>query len=561
MTGRISRRGFLRTAAAAGAGLSGGLLLEGCGSRKEFDVVINGAQVIDGSGARPFAADVAIKDARVAKIGKVQASRGAIVIEAKGLVVCPGFIDVHTHTDVQLLVNPKAESSIRQGVTTIVSGNCGSSPFPISGAELEETRSNLKEVYGLDLDWRDLAGFLARLERSGTALNYATLIGHGNVRAAVVGLSNRPAETEEVDRMSQFVAEALKAGARGLSSGLEYTPGSFAGKDELAALCRTVAGSRGVYATHMRDEGDRLLEALEEAIDTARQAGVSLQVSHLKTAYRRNWDKIGEALAKVEDARREGLDITCDRYPYSACSTGLSLYFPDWAREGTTDDFLARLRDRGLEPRLKEHVARQEALLGSWEEVLLCSVVTPANKWVEGLTVLDAASRAGSPVYEFMRDLLVAERGRVDMAAFIMSEDNLKRILGHPLVGIGSDGTALAPYGPLGAGKPHPRSYGTFPRVLGKYVREEKVESLEGMIKKMTSLPARKFGFRGRGLVSIGFWADLVLFDPDRVIDKATYADPHRYPEGIPYVLVNGRVVVDSGAHTGALAGQVLRKE
>jgi len=559
----ISRRNFLKkatTGAAAAAGLGSGLFLKGCASNKDLDLVIKDGIIIDGTGARALASDLGLKNGRIAAIGPIVAGRGIRAVEAKGLVVCPGFIDVHTHTDVQLLANPKAESAVRQGITTLVSGNCGSSPFPIADAIYEESKANLKEIYDLDLSWRDIVGFLARLEQTGTAVNYATLVGQGSVRGAALGFDNRPPQPAELERMKQLVQEAMKAGAFGLSSGLEYTPSGFAQAEELIELCRVVAGHKGVYATHMRNEGERLLESLDESIDAAKQSGVSLQISHFKTANRGNWDKAGAALARVEAARREGLNISCDRYPYIACSTGVSFYFPEWVREGTTDQFLARLKDRRLESRIRGHLAAQEKKLGSWRDVVLSSVVTQKNKWVEGRNILDAAAQARQKPFEFMRDLLLAERGRVEMVAFNMSEGNLKKFLGHPLVGVGTDGSALAPYGRLGLGKPHPRNYGTFPRVLGKYVRQEKILSLEAMIKKMTFLPARKFGFDKRGVISVGSWADLVLFDPDTVADAATWTDPHRYPVGIPYVVVNGRLVIDQGTHTGDLPGKVLRK-
>jgi N-acyl-D-amino-acid deacylase len=558
MSSKLTRREFMKgaAAAAAAAGMSGpGLLLRGASSKKEFDLVIKGALIYDGSGRPGFEADIGINGEMISAVGPIPEGRSAAVIEAKGLAVSPGFIDMHAHTDVELLVNPKAESSIRQGITTIVSGNCGSSGCTVPGQVYEETVANLKEVYGLDLTWRDVKGFLGRLEQSGAALNYSTLVGHGDIRGSAMGYGDRPPSAEELDKMRDFVRQNLLDGAVGLSSGLEYTPGSFARPEELSALCRVVAEKGGVYATHMRDEGDRLLESLDESIGVARESGVSLEISHLKVAYPRNWPKIDEALARIEAARKEGLKIFCDRYPYVAAATGLSFYFPAWAREGTTGDFIRRLQDGSLEPKLRQHLAE----LGSWDKVVISDVVSDKNKFAEGKNVLEAAEEAGKEPYVFMRDILIEEKGRVGMVIFMMKEENLKRILAHPLVSVGTDGSSLAPYGPLGQGKPHPRHYGTFARVLGKYVRQEKILPWEAMIRKMTSVAADKFHFRKRGLVKAGYFADLVVFNPDTVLDKATWLEPHQYPVGIDYVLVNGKVVVERGEHTGRLPGKILK--
>jgi N-acyl-D-amino-acid deacylase len=310
----------------------------------------------------------------------------------------------------------------------------------------------------------------------------------------------------------------------------------------------------------MRDEGDGLLESLAESIEAARSSGVRLQISHFKTAYPRNWSKLNAALTMLEQARREGVDVFCDRYPYIAASTGLSFYFPMWAREGTTEDFVSRLKDPGLDSRLRSHLAEQEKKLGSWDKVLLSSVASEQNRGLQGRNILEAAGEAGKPPYEIMRDLLIEEKGMVDMVIFMMNEDNLKKILAHPLVGVGCDGAAVAPYGPLSLGKPHPRNYGTFARVLGKYVRQEKILPAEAMIRKMTSVPAARFGFEKRGLIKPGHYADLVIFDPNSIEDRATWTDPHQYPGGIDYVIVNGQVVVDHNEHTGRLPGRVLRK-
>jgi N-acyl-D-amino-acid deacylase len=562
MSKTLPRRNFLKQTAkaAAIAGLSGcGPLLQGCASKKEYDRVVKDALVYDGLGGHPVQADIAIVGDSIKSVGRIKVGRARDVIAAKGLAVSPGFIDVHDHSDISLLVNPRAESLVHQGITLVVSGQCGASPFPLASATAEEERAAAKSTYGIDLDWTDLAGFFARLETGGIALNYSTLVGQGTVRAAVVGYENRPPTPEERKKMTLLVQDCMREGAFGLSTGLEYTPGSFAAADEIVDLCLAAAG--GVYATHLRDEGDKLLEALEEAIEISRRSGLRLQVSHLKAAYPRNWSKLGPALARIERAKSEGIDIFCDRYPYIAGSTGLNLYFPMWSKEGTTADFVRRLRDPALDAKLRKYLAGQEEKLGSWDRVLLSSVASEKNRELQGKTVLEAAGLSGKDPYEFMRDLLIEENGIVGMIAFMMDEDNLKRVLAHPLVGVGCDGSAVAPYGLLSRGRPHPRNYGTFPRVLGKYVKEEKIITAEAMIRKMTSIPASRFGFERRGVIRAGAFADLVIFDPDRISDRATWVDPHQYPSGIEYVIVNGEIVIKGGEHSGNLPGRILRKK
>ena len=563
MSREIDRREFLKSVgtAAAAASLGGaGLILQGCAAGKDYDLVIKGGLVYDGLGGDPFEADIGVSGERIKTVGPIPGRSGRIVVEAAGRIVTPGFIDVHDHSDLGLLANPRAESAVRQGVTTLISGNCGSSPFPVAEEMLEELKSVARSEFDVEMDWRDLRGFFTRLEKGKTAVNYATLVGHGAVRGAAMGFSDRPPAPAELDRMRELVAENMDAGAFGLSTGLEYTPGSFADSDEIAALCRIVAERDGVHATHMRDEGDALIEALREAIETARRAGVRLQISHLKTAFPRNWSKIDEVLGLLGQAGKDGLVVRADRYPYIAGSTGLSINFPAWAREGTTGDFLSRLKDPALDGRLREYAAGREKKFGSWDKVVIAGVSSEKNKRVEGLDVLAAAGRAGKPPYEFMRDLIIEERDRVDAVLFMMSEDNLRRILAHPQVGIGSDSSIRAPYGILASGKPHPRVYGTFPRVLNKYVRAEHLVSLREMIQKITSAPAGMFGLAGRGAVREEAFADLVVINPETVADRATWSDPHQFPAGIDLVVVNGAVTVRDGEHTGALAGRVLRK-
>jgi N-acyl-D-amino-acid deacylase len=564
MNNPLPRRAFLKQTAraAAVAGLCGcGPLLQGCFSKRQFDWIIKNGLVFDGLGGPPAQTDIAIEGDLIQKIGRVKASQAREVIDAQGLAVSPGFIDVHDHSDISLLVNPRAESLVHQGITLVVSGQCGSSPFPIAEATLEEEKESIRTFYEIDLDWRDLSGFFSRLETSGIAMNYATLVGHGSIRGAVMGFRDRPPTPQELARMVFLAEECIRGGAFGISTGLEYAPGSFAGADEIVELCRAAAGGNGVYATHMRDEGDRLLESLEEAIEAARLSGIRLQISHLKAAYPRNWAQLDPALALIEKAKKEGIDIFCDRYPYIAGSTGLSLYFPMWSKEGTTDEFISRLKDPKLDSQLRSHLASQEEKIGSWDKILLSSIPSEKNRHLQGKTVLEAAGRMGKKPYDFMRDLLIEEKTMVGMIAFMMDEDNLKKVLAHPLVGVGCDGSAVAPYGILSRGRPHPRNYGTFPRVLGKYVREEKIVPAEEMIRKMTSVPASRFGFEGRGVIRPGAFADLVIFDPEKIADRATWVEPHQYPVGIDYVIVNGRIVIKGGEHTGQLAGRILKKK
>ena len=561
---KITRRDFIRKSSKviAVTSLSGsGVLLKGCSSKQDYDLVIKDGLIYDGLGKEPIKADIGITGDRIRETGKISISKGKSVIEAKDLSVCPGFIDTHDHTDVGLIVNPKAESAIRQGITTLVSGNCGSSPFPVAEEIFEESKETLKNIYKIDLTWMDIKGFFSKLEEKGMALNYSTLVGQGTIRGAAMGFNDRPPKPDELERMREMVAESLKNGAIGLSSGLEYAPSSFAQPDEIIELCRVTAGYGGVYATHLRNEGDRLIESIQEAIDIVQKTGVSLQIAHFKIAYPRNWHKVDDALLKLEEAKKQGIEIFCDRYPYIAGSTGLSLYFPLWARQGTTEEFIARLKDSTLESKLRTHILEQEEKLGSWDKVVISAVATEKNRIFEGKSVLQGAKDTGKDPFEFMRDLLIQENNMVGMVTFIMKEENLKKVLAHPLIGVGCDGSAIAPYGVLGRGKPHPRSYGTFPRVLGKYVREEEILPLTTMMKKMTSIPARKFGFKDRGVLARDYFADIVIFDEKRVIDKASWVEPHQYPEGIEYVLVNGETVVERGEHTGKLPGKILRKQ
>lgn len=556
----INRRDFLRKTGKAALGAAG-LILTGnrCGSGR-FDLVFKEALVVDGSGRKAFLADVGLQGKIIKFIGKIGNTRALKVIEARGLVLAPGFIDVHNHTDVQLLVCPTADSLVRQGITTVVGGNCGSSRFPFTPEMLEEENRYLKNELGIEADWKDLAGFFRRLSAQRIGINYATLVGQGTIRAAVVGYSDRKPLAGELRRMKELVAMAMKQGAFGLSTGLEYAPGSFASTDELIELASVLRDFNGVYATHMRDEEDKVLEAVDEAIEIAEKAGVGLQISHLKVGYPRNWNKIEALLEKIDRAVEKGIRVTADVYPYTAFATGLSIFFPLWVREGKKEDFLGRLRNPDLQGRLRQAIEEAEKNVGSWDRVLISAVRTPKNRPLEGMSILQAAELQRKDIFAFIRDLLLEEEGQVSMVCFAMSEENLRKIIKHPLTFICTDGELTSTRGILSRGKPHPRYYGSFPRAIAEYVRKEKLLPLEEMVRKMTSAPAARFGLRRRGLIKEGYYADLVLFDPEKIQDRATYAAPHRYPDGISCVLVNGQVVFDGQEMTGRLAGEILRR-
>jgi N-acyl-D-amino-acid deacylase len=528
---------------------------------RRYDLLITNGIVYNGLGVPGEPAAVAVKGDRIVKIApSIRPSLSRRVIDVRGMAVAPGFIDPHSHTDIELLVNPKAESKIRQGVTTEIGGNCGFTYFPLSGECLELKKRFLKDKFEIDLDWNDITGFFKRLERRGVALNYATLLGHGSLREEVLGTVDREPTWDELAWMRSIIRENMEKGAFGLSTGLIYTPGCFAQPPEITELCREVAQYGGIYTTHMRDEGDYLMEAVEEAIAVARGAKVGLQISHLKLTYPRNWVKIHAVLSRISEVKAEGVDILADRYPYTATSTFLNVFFPRWIKQGSHSEYLARLVDPVIEPELRDYVKKMEEKIGSWENIMICSVLTDKNRSLTGQTIHDAAARAGKDPYAFIRDLLIEENDQVGMINFSLNEENFKRIMCHPLVVIGSDGWALAPYGELGKDKPHPRSYGTFPRLLGRYVRDEKIMSLAHAIEKMTSITAMRFGLVGRGQLREHYFADIVVFDPDRVEDVATWSEPNQYPRGIEYVIVNGRVVIDQGEHTGSLPGRVLKK-
>ena len=545
-------------AGAAVGGLS--TMLDGCAIAQRYDVIIRGGQVIDGTGAAPVAADIAIAGDRIVQIGPVQGS-GGNTIDATGKIVCPGFIDIHSHTDLSLLVDPRAESKIRQGVTTEVAGQDGSSLAPLTNGRLRSLQEGYGRRYGVDIGWTDFTGLFNTLEQQGIGLNFISLAGQGTIRGYVVGYENVPASARQVDAMKDLVDQAMSEGAWGLSSGLEYTPGSFADEDEISELGRVAAGYSGFYATHMRNEDDFLVEAVSEAISTARKAEIALQIAHFKASGRRNRDKVAVCFDMIEQAIGEGMDITLDRYPYIAYATTLQNLFPTRFRAGGAEAFVSRLQSPDVLPAMRRAAVDKVDMLGDWSAVMITSVGRAENQDYVGRRVSEIVARSGQDPFEFVRELLIAENGSVGMVGFGMSEEEITSVLTHPLVMVASDGGAAAVSGPLSETTPHPRYYGTFPRVLGKYCREEGLFDLPTAVHKMTGQPAQRLGLADRGRIDVGLVADLVVFDPDTVIDRADFMNPHQYAQGIESVLVNGAVVIDGGEHTGALPGKVLRKQ
>lgn len=557
-----TRRKFLKESAMTAIVLAtGSFNILHSRENKEYDILIKNGLVFDGLGTEGKYLDILISKDKIFKIGnEFNENLAKKIIDAKGLVVSPGFIDPHTHTDENLLINPKAESFIRQGVTTEIGGNCGDSPFPFKPERVEERKKQYKEKYDIDAGWSDIDGFYSRMEKQGIAINYASLLGQGSVRSYVVGNEDVPPTEEELQEMKNIIESNMRSGAIGISSGLEYTPSSFAKTEELIELCRSVAKYNGVYSTHLRNEDDTLLEAVDEAIKIAKDSGVSLEISHLKTCYPRNWNKIDRLIDMLEKADESGIKIMADRYPYIAFATSLSACFPTWTRAGETQDFLDRLKDENLKEKIDSYLKEKEIKYGSWKNVVISGVATEKNKYCEGKNIEDLARQNSSNPIQFIKDLIIEERSRVGMITFAMNEDNLKRILSHPLVVIGSDGSSIAPYGELGKGKPHPRNYGSFARVLGKYVRSESLFSMQTAIKKMTSMTAKKFNIANRGVLKENYYADIAIFDPSSIEDLSNWSNPHQYPRGMKHVIVNGKLTIFEEEHTGNLSGKIIRR-
>jgi N-acyl-D-amino-acid deacylase len=517
------------------------------------DLLVRGGTVIDGTGAPGTRADVAITNGRITDVGDVAGRRATRMIDARDRVVAPGFIDIHSHSDNTVFVNDAFESALHMGVTLVVCGNCGGSSAPVSGLAAEDLDRALA-VLDAKRTWSTFAEYADACDDARPAINLCSFVGHGTLRKCVTHGQARAATRDELEEMRRLLARAMDEGAIGLASGLIYPPSAYGDTDELAALCEIVHAKGGLYASHIRNEADKLVEAVEENLEIGRRSRVRVQLSHHKASGPKNWGRVTESTARIEAARASGIAVQADQYPYTASSTGLAVTIPDWAHDGGRLAMCERLRDPTVRARIRDEYVETGR---NWDRI----VIARARRRPEynGRTVAELAREAGKDPLEWTCDTLVEHDGEVQIVHHSMNEDDVRYVMAKPYVAIGSDSSANAPYGPLSFGKPHPRGYGTFPRVLGRYARDEKVIALEDAVRKMTSLTARHLRLADRGEIRIGAWADLVVFDPQRVADRATYDEPHRYPDGIDYVVVAGGVALEAGETVPERHGRFLR--
>ncbi len=528
-----------------------------------LDLVIKNGFIIDGAGNPWFKADVGVKDGRIARVGEIKDSQATRVLDASGLVVCPGFIDVHTHSEYAILINPKAESSLRMGATTHIVGNCGTS----AGPQRQEGEMLLESLLGkVDPDWVTLGEFLDRLEGSGTAINMASLVGHGTVRSFVMGQDfARPATRKELEEMKRLVDEEMQAGAVGLSSGLVFSPGRFAETGELIELCQVAAQYGGVYATHVRSQGDQYAEAIAEAIEIGAKSGAAVHLSH-QGVMMPHWGQSATYMTAVSEARERGVDVTIDIIGGVEGVGSLNDMFPPWTAVGGLPEQLKRFQDPALRERIKWELEGEAnwnrnnpALLvreGRWD---LFGVFAAEDKNLVGKTFAELAESQGKDPFDILLDYLVQEGQPRGTLEIVMSEEDTVDLARLPFTMFSSDVWPVTDEGPLGDTAAYPTQYGAFPWIFRKMVREEKALTLEEAVKKMTSLPAQRYRLWDRGLVREGLWADIVVFDPERIADRGTWESPRQFPAGIVYVLVNGEIAIDKQGHTGAVAGRVLR--
>jgi len=531
-----------------------------------YDLLLRNGRIVDGTGTPWFRADVAVTGGRIVAVGRLGDVPAARRIDVDGLVVAPGFIDMLGQSEAFVLVDGRAASKITQGITTEITGE-GTSIAPVNDRTIRGSRE-VWDHFGIRKDFRTLAGYFERLEtRSPTTINVGTFVGAGGVRDYVLGAEDAPLTPEALERMKRLVAEAMTDGALGLSTSLQYVPGRFASTEEIVELARVARSHGGLYITHQRSESGAIMESLAEVFRVAREADIPAEIWHLKTAYRANWGRMPDVLRRIEEARAEGLDITANQYPYTRASNSLHACLPLWVREGTRDAMIGRLQDPALRERIRREMA--DPAVTGWENqwygsggaegVMVSSVLSPALKQYEGMTLAEVGAAMRKDPRDALMDLVVADRGNTHCIISIMREDDVRAALAHPLVSIGTDSGARAEDGPLAGSRSHPRGWGSMPRILGHYVRDEQLLTLEEAVRKMTSRPAARVGLHDRGVLRPGMAADITVFDPERIRDVATFEDPNHYSEGVVHVFVNGEAVLANGRITSARPGRPLR--
>lgn len=530
-----------------------------------FDVLITNGRIVDGTGAPWFRADVGIIGDRIAAIGQLGGREAKTRVDASNLTVAPGFIDMLGQSEFNVLVDPRAASKITQGITTEITGE-GSSIAPLNDALIKSAQPQY-DRFKVALDFRTLDDYFARLERHRPALNVGSFVGAGGLRAYVVGQTQREATAGEIEQMKTLVAQAMEHGALGLSTSLQYVPGRFASTEEIVELAKVAKQHGGIYISHQRSESSQIIPSLDEVFAVAERAAIPAEVWHLKTAYKANWGRMPEVLKHFEAARARGLDVTANMYPYDRASNGLDACLPLWVREGGLEQMLARLKDPALRERIKKDM--DDANAKDWENqwygsgggagVMVSTVLDPALRQWEGKNLVQIGKEMGKDPRDAAMDLVIADRGETSVIISIMREDDVRAALASPMISIGTDSGARAEDGPFSESKSHPRAWGSFPRVLGRYVREQKLIPLEEAIRRFTSRPAARVGIADRGLLKPGFKADIAIFNADTVIDRSTFEDPTHYSQGVEHVFVNGKAVVSGGKITAARPGEPVR--
>ena len=529
-----------------------------------FDVLIRNAHIMDGTGSPWYSGDIGIRDGKIAALGRLQGATAKTVIDAQGLLVTPGFIDMLGQSEMTILVEPHLPSKIFQGITTEVTGE-GNSVAPINERTIEADRPGYEHLK-INPDWRTLGQYFARLEHQGLGINLASYVGATSVRRVVIGDDDRAPNAQELEQMKQLVAQAMRDGAFGVSTALQYAPAPYASTEELIALASVAGQYGGIYSTHMRSEQNAIMDSLDETIRIGREARVPVEIWHLKTAGKQNWGRMKDVVAKIESARASGVDVTADTYAYTAWFNSFSAFVPPWAHDGGDAKLIERMKDPATRARIRKDMTTQSTQWDNeWlaipgpESILICVVQNPALRPLQGKTLAQAAQLRHQDPIDALLDILIEDKAYTSVAVFGMEENDVALALAQPWVAIDNDSSGTAPTGILGQEHPHPRAYGTFPRILRKYVREEHKLTLQDAIRKFTSLPAQRLGLTDRGVLKQGLWADIAIFDPAQIHDVATFENPNQLSVGIQYLLVNGVPVIAAGKATNALPGKVLR--